>query len=116
MFIPLSFLAGRQLQPESAERAERQVRHPDAPLALAVAAEAGGAARVPSARDQEGAEDQRGRREPAQGRQRQEVGLRRQLHRQEVQLEADRAADGAPGAGLADPGVLAKDAQHEFIR
>ena len=61
MFIPLSFLAGRQLQPESAERAERQVRHPDAPLALAAAAEARGAARVPAARDKEGAQDQGGK-------------------------------------------------------
>ena len=61
-FIPLSFfLAGRQLQPESAERAERQVRHPDAPLALAAAAEARGAARVPAARDQEGAQNQGGK-------------------------------------------------------
>ena len=57
-----------------------------------------------------------GRREPAQGGQGQEVRLRRQLHREEVQLEADRAAGGAAGAGLADTRVLAEDAQHEFVR
>ena len=60
--------------------------------------------------------DQRRRRKSAESCEGQKERLRRQRHRQEVQLEADGAAAGAPRARVSDPRLSRTHAQYQLVR